>query len=148
MRLEVMTKILGWMLVASGVFILAVLITLGTVFFGADIWRNELGLILLALLFFFAALPQIISGLLTLHYAGLIKVHADTIASLGPDQTAAHRGIRFAMAFCGVWLTGIIGLTGLGLPRSVGTLAIAGLMVLGLAIAGPARIAQWTRKAE
>jgi hypothetical protein len=49
------------------------------------------------------------------------------------------------LAFCGVWLAGIVGLIGMGLPKSISTLAIAGLMIFLMAVAGPRRMAQWSR---
>lgn len=145
MRFDVATRILAWMLIASSVAITLILISLAVLIFGNDFWRNELAMMLAAILFTFAALPQMASGLLALRYADLIRLYRLDPDPLLDGGRSLHSGIRLGLGFCGLWLVGILGLMGVGLPKSVGTLAIAGLMVLGLAIAGPQRMARWSR---
>lgn len=145
MRFDVVTRLLGWMLIASALTIAALLVSIAYLFFGAEFWRNELALMLAGILFAFAALPQLASGLLALRYADIIRLYRLDAAGSANVAARAHAGIRAGLGFCGFWLTGIVGLTGLGLPKSIGTLAIAGVMVMALAIAGPQRMARWSR---
>lgn len=145
MRFDVATRILGWMLIVSSMAITVILISLAVLIFGNDFWRNELAMMLAGILFAFAALPQLASGLLALRFADLIRLYRLDPDPMQDGGQTFHSGIRLALGFCGFWLVGILGLTGMGLPKSIGTLAIAGVMVLGLSLAGPQRMARWSR---
>ena len=143
-RFDVMTRILGWLLVGCGVFVAILVLILAVVMFGWDFWRDSDKAAVPGVLLALAAAPQIVCGGLCLRYAALISSYRHGGNGLAPGP---HRLTRMAMMVCGMWLTGIIALMGLGLPRSIGTLAIAGVMVAGLGIAGPRRMALWSREA-
>lgn len=146
MRFDVVTKILGWMLLASSAAITLILVVLASVIFGWEFWSNELAMMLVGIFFAFAALPQFVGGLVSLRYADIIRLYRVGGAEVVHGPPASHGAIRLGLAFCGVWLTGIIGLLGVGLPKSVSTLAIAGLMIFVIAVAGPQRMAKWSRQ--
>jgi hypothetical protein len=145
MRFDIVTKMLGWMLLASSAAMTFILILLAAMIFGREFWTNELAIMLVGIFFAFAALPQFVSGLVSLRYADIIRLYRTGDAALGQDVPTSHGAIRLGLAFCGVWLAGIVGLIGMGLPKSISTLAIAGVMIFLMAVAGPRRMAQWSR---
>ncbi len=133
-RASLWSRVLGWLQLAAGVAIVAVILFLWKLV--REIFQIDEVPALSFLVWVFvaiAALPTFFSGLFTILFANAVEQAEQGVRN---QQKIV---LRILMALAGLWSAGVVGFAGLSVPP-VSLFSLLSLITAGLAIMGP----DWT----
>lgn len=154
MRFDILVRIMAWFQILAGLVVVAFVAIFGWLFAGESFWRPGVAMMLAAILIIAAAVPQLVCGLLSLHFASMARLYREAIGSRSAIVPGRHILLRLLMGFSSLWLASLAGISVLTdligldttarMPRGIGILGFSGVIVFVLALAGPARFARWS----
>ena len=137
MRTDVIVKVFGGVLIAAGLILAALIFLLWKTIFGPLTDGHPLMAALGGFIFFIFCVPQIAGGLMSWRYGSVVKEMAAELAA----PAGRHMALRIAMGIVGLFMTGVLGLTGVTFLVDFGFSGVCGIILIILAVLGPAKVA-------
>lgn len=133
-RADFWCRVLGWLQVAGAVVVGGAIYAMWAIIFGWVV-VEDMGLLTVMkwIFIFIFAFPPLLSGLLTLVFAGRVEQAA------AGDRAEQHVFLRVVTALAGLWSAGVVGFIGISVPP-IGFFSVLGIATAIIAIMG----ADWT----
>ena len=133
-RADFWCRVLGWLQVGGALAVGTAIYALWALLFGWVAMDSPLFLAIFTwIIIFIFAFPPLLSGLLTIAFAGRV---AQVQAGQRDEQ---HVFLRVVTALAGLWSAGVVGFVGLSVPP-VGFFSVLGIVTALVAVMG----ADWT----
>lgn len=133
-RADFWCRVLGWLQVAGAAGVGGAIYAMWALIFGWVV-VEDMGLLTMMkwIFIFIFAFPPLLSGLLTVVFAGRVEQAA------AGDRAEQHVFLRVVTALAGLWSAGVVGFIGISVPP-IGFFSVLGIATAIIAIMG----ADWT----